>query len=85
MCVQNVMTTFLERKFVSLVLSVGPRENFTREKRINRDIFELEWRMFYSYIGTKCQFLLKYKLTPVISTQGAFRRAVTYDNPPIHI
>ena len=40
--------------------------------------------MFYSYIGTKCQFLLKYKLTPVISTEGAFRRAVTYDNHPTH-
>ena len=40
--------------------------------------------MVYSYIGTKCQFLLKYKLTPVISIEGTFRRAVTYDNHPTH-
>ena len=89
MCVQNVMRTFLERKFVGLVLSVAlwDQGKILPEKNAQIATFlekKLEWRMFYSYIGTKCQFLLKYKLTPVISTEGAFRRAVTYDNHPTH-
>ena len=43
--------------------------NFTRGKRVNGVICvkNLEWRLFYSYISTDCQFfLLKDKLTLVI-------------------
>ena len=90
MCVQNVMTTFVERKFVGLVLSVAlwDQGKILLENNAQIATFlgeKMRMEDVYSYIRTKCQFLLKYKLTPVISTQGAFRRAVTYDNPPIHI
>ena len=70
------------RSVVPLAMLFYPRKN------VNRDIFwqRNENRGCFTYLFWKnCQFLYSnYKLTPVISTEDARTRLLTYDDHPSH-